>query len=675
MPQGAPMQMHMLRPGTGVGPAAVPQGLRPGAGPPFGAFPPALGDAGLLPSPPGGPLPPPPGRPPFGFGAAPPGALWAPAVPHVPAVPLPAVTRILVTVPVRLRIGQEQRVGDLRQQLLAKGFCVREGSFHAKGDPETLADSTAVKDLPDTRLLFNPDPSLRPWQLCAAHRVAQQLTAARGPGPGGLFPGGTPGMPMSFEAMAARHPLYKTKLCNGWVQQGVGRCVRGARCVYAHGPGELRPRPQVSGPVMGGMLRPFLQPPGMLPVGLMRPLLPGAVPPGALAAAAASGHALGAAVPGAGEPLPRCATAPGAALPVAGEPLPALGTGGPLAATAATKAPEVVYTVDPEEERRRAERARRFAMRPASFEQGEKAPADAEAGAEPAGAGPAGAGAGSGGAPEPEAEPGADGAGGDAPDILEEEIADYILEIQQQFLSSFMPGGPGDERAGEPEEEQQQQHEEAVPAAAASEGVVASTAAAAMPGTSGPLPPPPEAAAPPAPAAEAMVAVAPPPPPPPVPPAPPPPPAAAADQAATAAAGATASAAGAPAAGAPEAPQRGGGELPEVPTAAVAAGPEAKVVAPAVAAESEAPPMQDLLSASQHTPLEDSEDNRAAPECASGETVDKALSAQGLLAAGQHKAAEGPEVAIAASGGACVEAAEKDTVPAKDASGNAGVAP
>merc|ERR1740129_1438407 len=99
---------------------------------------------------------------------------------------------------------------------------------------------------------------------------------------------------MTWEAVASRHPLYKTKLCNGWTPQGVNRCRHGARCVYAHGPSELRPRPQTFIPppsmaaAMGaGMLRPFL-PHGAMPPGPLRgPVMPGLVPPAGLAAAAA----------------------------------------------------------------------------------------------------------------------------------------------------------------------------------------------------------------------------------------------------------------------------------------------------------------------------------------------------------------------------------------------------
>jgi len=157
-----------------------------------------------------------------------------------------------------------------------------------------------------------------------------------------------------------------------------------------------------------GMLRPFLQPQGVLPPGLVRPQAPGMAVPGM-------------AMPGAMPAMtPAAPPGPGAEQP-------------PVA-------PEVIFTVDPEEERRRAERAKRFAARPASFE------IDEQAAASPAAAG--------GGASSPAAEAagmatagvGASGPmAGTAPDSLEDQIADYILEMEQQFLSSLLPGGPGEE--------------------------------------------------------------------------------------------------------------------------------------------------------------------------------------------------------------------------------------
>jgi len=396
------MQMHMMRPHgipTGGHVPGAP-GLRPGVGLPFGLF-----ETGQPPPPPAGPPPPPPAGRPLGFpfGAIN-SSLVGPAMPPVPTVPLPSMTKIIVTVPLRLRVDDGKSLGDLRMMLLKKGFLVKDGAWHARGDPEALDDDQAIKDLPDTRLVFNLETDLQPWRMCLAHRISQQLLAARGFGPAGALPA-APGMPMTFEAVAARHPLYKTKLCNGWGAQqvaGAARCVRGARCVYAHGPGELRPRPQVTGPLMGGMLRPFLHPQGMMFGGAMRPpAMPGQSPPGTV-------------------------SAPGTVMPGSTEPV------------AAPAAPEVVFTVDPEEERRRAERARRFAARPASFEQA----AAADAGDAPASTAANAAGAGAGGAGETGVEgPGADGADGAAASSLEDRIADYIMDIEQQFLSSWMPEG------------------------------------------------------------------------------------------------------------------------------------------------------------------------------------------------------------------------------------------
>eukprot|EP00439_Symbiodinium_sp_Y106_P058162 s5559_g8.t1 len=88
-------------------------------------------------------------------------------------------------------------------------------------------------------------------------------------------------------------------------------------------------------------------------------------------------------------------------------PSPAAPSSGQSSASA--KVPEVVFTVDKEEERRRAERAKRFAPRQkASFEAEEKAP-------------------------PPEHEPAveAEGAAFDDMGLNEDQIADYLFEMQQ----------------------------------------------------------------------------------------------------------------------------------------------------------------------------------------------------------------------------------------------------
>merc|ERR1719232_1130335 len=97
--------------------------------------------SGLQPPPPAG-LPPPPAGPPLPgvnplaielgsqqfqsarpqFGLLGPGL--PPLVPSPPAVPLPEVTKIVVTVPIKFRVDSSQTVGDIRRQLAAKGVCV-----------------------------------------------------------------------------------------------------------------------------------------------------------------------------------------------------------------------------------------------------------------------------------------------------------------------------------------------------------------------------------------------------------------------------------------------------------------------------------------------------------------------------------------------------------------------
>lgn len=333
-----------------------------------------------------------------------------------------------MTVPIKFRVDSSQTVGDIRRQLAAKGVCVGDGgSFYAKGDPKGVDDSTCVAELPDVRLLYAPNSGLLPWQLCLAHRASQQLVAARAFSTAG---------PVSFESMVARNPLYKTRLCNAWLQAG-GHCPRGPRCIYAHGPAELRAR---QGMQAVGQYRPLLAP-GLLPP--QRPILP----PGLLRP------------PGPGLPGPLVPDGlPSGMLPIGAPSAPAA-----IKASVATPAlpPEVVFTVDEAEAKKRAERARRFATRTkASFDADEPNEADNSL-SDTVGTGALGDANSGGGPPLPEdgsfAATGgfpAGGAcggammGGGGGEALEEQIADYILEMEQQFLSSLMPPGGNDDAAG-----------------------------------------------------------------------------------------------------------------------------------------------------------------------------------------------------------------------------------
>lgn len=267
-------------------------------------------------------------------------------MPSIPQVPLPATKRILVTVPVVVRADNKATLGEVRRKLLIAGckVGVRDGAFHSRGSSEVLDDDTPIGELPDTRLIFFPETDLKPWEVCAAHRATHQLVQARAFGRAG---------PASIEA-AARHPFYKTRHCNSWLQSG--QCVHGARCVFAHGPSDLRSRPQ-------------------FPLALMQQ---------------------------------------------------SMASRGPQKPAEPVK--EVIFTVDKEEERRRAERAKRFAPRVASFEVEEAAAKAEEAAA----------------AATEVVNEGYD----DFDDFAalsmdagwnEEHIADYLLEMQQDFLNSFMP--------------------------------------------------------------------------------------------------------------------------------------------------------------------------------------------------------------------------------------------
>lgn len=261
----------------------------------------------------------------------PPSAAPGSTMPLVPAIPVPARTKVVVTVPVKMKVPPQASLQDVRNKLIAAGIPVEssKGSFHCRGEPEVV-DDAVVGDLKDTRLAFFPEPDLQPWQLCAAHRACERLVQQR----------------LGQNWAAARHPFFKTRLCNNWVQQG--GCLRGARCVYAHGPGELQ-RAQV--------------PPGFMP----RP--PGPSQPG-----------------GVKMPPP-------------------------------VKVPEVVFTVDKEEERRRAERAKRFAPRAASFEAKEAPPAQKSEDVSPE-------------------EVDIDEVDPEVGFINEEQIAEYLMEMQQQLLNS-----------------------------------------------------------------------------------------------------------------------------------------------------------------------------------------------------------------------------------------------
>ncbi|CAE8635284.1 unnamed protein product [Polarella glacialis] len=289
-----------------------------------------------------------------------------PRMPPPPSMQLPGITKVIVTVPIKLRVSSKATLGEVRRKLLGAGCRVAEGQgkFHCQGDPEAADESKPVAELSDARLVFFPEQDLEPWQLCAAQRALQQMVL--GNAPSSPFAGrGT----FSMETVS-RQPLYKTRHCNAWMQTGF--CTRGAGCVYAHGQAELRMRPQV--PLAAARLL------GMIG---MRPTLP---PPPPLAPA--------------------------------------------------KKVPEVVFTVSTAEEKRRAERAKRFAPRVASFEVEKEAdtpaPKEADTSAPPA------------------SEPGPEADGPEAMEVddfvdhsafNEEQIADYLLEMQQQVLSSLMPPG------------------------------------------------------------------------------------------------------------------------------------------------------------------------------------------------------------------------------------------
>lgn len=226
-----------------------------------------------------------------------------PVPPAIPPDRLPGIMRVIVTVPTRMTVLANMSVSDLRGQLLAAGCHVANGSFIVKGSPEVVKENTLIQDLDDVRLLFCTEQGLRPRQLALVQIAVQQEVAAGGSSRPQAGAGGA----------GNRHPLYKTKLCHAWVQQG--QCAKGDRCVHAHGPGELRQRPAEA-----------------LHTGQTRD----AAPKGA-AGNAESGE----------RPDGSCGKRP-------------------------VEVPEVVFTVPEDEKRRREERKRRFAPAKASFEEEEE---------------------------------------------------------------------------------------------------------------------------------------------------------------------------------------------------------------------------------------------------------------------------------------------------------------
>eukprot|EP00971_Amphidinium_carterae_P009430 186186-Amphidinium_carterae.2 len=289
----------------------------------------------------------PPPRRPFHSASLRPGPLMAlPQVPPVsvrpPVLPgtVPGETRIVVTVPLKLKVNGSRTLADVREHLRQHEVSV-EGNFHSKGDPEVLKDSTKIGVLEDQRLLLLPEIQLLPWQLSLVQRPAAPPSA---------------------------NWFYKTRLCKLWQQHG--QCFRGPGCLYAHGPSELRKQ-------------------------AARPLGPGS----------------------------------GINRPLSERPPPA---------------PEIVFTVDAEEERRRAERAKRFAPRLASFEREELAKQQ-QNGADNSAAdsGPAGVDPGSDVKEEYETP---EGTMSDVPDgemeaYDEEYINNYLETMQEYFFPSALHEG------------------------------------------------------------------------------------------------------------------------------------------------------------------------------------------------------------------------------------------
>jgi len=146
--------------------------------------------------------------------------------------------RVVVTVPLKVKAAASETIADLRRKLHGKGMV--GGAFTAGHGP--IQEMTPCGELRGVRLAISES---FPWRA-----QAQAQRFARPPTP--------------FEA--SQHPFYKTKMCHLWAQ---GHCLRGQRCLYAHGAAEMRKRAQAG----VNSFNPFMQPmwpqfaPGFRPPG------------------------------------------------------------------------------------------------------------------------------------------------------------------------------------------------------------------------------------------------------------------------------------------------------------------------------------------------------------------------------------------------------------------------
>eukprot|EP00927_Polykrikos_kofoidii_P014376 TRINITY_DN16299_c0_g1_i1.p1 TRINITY_DN16299_c0_g1~~TRINITY_DN16299_c0_g1_i1.p1 ORF type:complete len:898 (+),score=131.10 TRINITY_DN16299_c0_g1_i1:112-2805(+) len=328
-------------------------------------------------------------------GLAAPGALQGavheggvPQLPALPSVPLPETTRVTVMVNVRVRAKNKDTLRDIRERLVEKGLLNSNvggdgepcGPFRARGSPVDLSDETEVRDLPDVRLILSPEAGLAPWQLrlASAMRSSNAITGNVG-GPSWHMQMQMQmqlqmqmqmrGQQLGPAQMQHLNHLYKTRICAFW-SQSQGYCSKGARCIYAHGPGELRSRGPLSMPGGGmvpGSFRPLLAPGplGGSPLGVMGRPMGVVVPPGPCATVGGCGGGISALVPPPPRPNRGCAAVAIAAAAAAAR---SAVTPTGVQKFAEPQEEQIVYTVDEEERRRREQRAKRFAPRAASFD-------------------------------------------------------------------------------------------------------------------------------------------------------------------------------------------------------------------------------------------------------------------------------------------------------------------
>eukprot|EP00746_Dinoflagellata_sp_MGD_P077002 gnl/MRDRNA2_/MRDRNA2_30944_c0_seq1.p1 gnl/MRDRNA2_/MRDRNA2_30944_c0~~gnl/MRDRNA2_/MRDRNA2_30944_c0_seq1.p1 ORF type:complete len:674 (+),score=167.89 gnl/MRDRNA2_/MRDRNA2_30944_c0_seq1:84-2105(+) len=167
-------------------------------------------------------------------------------------LPCPDKVTFTIAVPVKLAATDDTTLADIRQMLKDKPGLKIDGSFRFSKRPgEDLVESLKLSDLQPHRGAFGIRLTDEIHHLVEklATRLKTPLKSPSntvGAGLGGMM---SPGMAFN-QPDSASHPFFKTRMCHAW-QQSNGECQRGTKCLYAHGAQELRTRPNV--PMIGPM--------------------------------------------------------------------------------------------------------------------------------------------------------------------------------------------------------------------------------------------------------------------------------------------------------------------------------------------------------------------------------------------------------------------------------------